>query len=134
MACLTPTRVLKLICCFSLKGNRLKQFGITNTPIHQVISPTRKPSHIRFEEFEPEQAWWDNREENEFAWKVSVEEIKANNYNLDIKNPHRVDAEHADLDEMLEDYQKLMTELNDVRSKLKFELMEALNRDEERET
>jgi type I restriction enzyme M protein len=45
-----------------------------------------------------------------------------------------VDAEHADLDEMLEDYQKLMTELNDVRSKLKFELMEALNRDEERET
>ncbi|MBD2263594.1 SAM-dependent DNA methyltransferase, partial [Anabaena variabilis FACHB-171] len=49
---------------------------------------------------------------------------------LDIKNPHKVDVEHADLDEMLADHQKLMAELGEVRSKLKFELMEALERDE----
>lgn len=89
-----------------------------------------KTKPIRFEEFAPEQDWWDNREENEFAWQVSIADLKANNYNLDIKNPHKVDVEHADLDEMLADYQKLMAELGDVRSKLKFELMEALDGDE----
>jgi type I restriction enzyme M protein len=42
---------------------------------------------MRIEEFEAEKAWWDNREETEYAWKVSVETIAANGYNLDIKNP-----------------------------------------------
>ncbi|XWK90175.1 MAG: element excision factor XisI family protein [Phormidium sp.] len=39
------------------------------------------------------------------------------------------DVEQANLDEMLADYQKLMADLNEVRSKLKFELMEALGDD-----
>ena len=34
--------------------------------------------------------------ENEYAWRVSIEEIKARNYNLDIKNPNRIDATHGD--------------------------------------
>jgi type I restriction enzyme M protein len=48
---------------------------------------------------------------------------------LDIKNPHRVDVEQANLNEMLADYQKLMADLDEVRSKFKFELMEALGDD-----
>ncbi len=35
-----------------------------------------------------------NREENEYAWKVSVDEIKKRNYNFDIKNPHATEEEH----------------------------------------
>jgi type I restriction enzyme M protein len=46
---------------------------------------------MRIEEFEAEKTWWGNRVENEFAWKVSADEIKARNYNLDIKNPHSPD-------------------------------------------
>lgn len=53
-----------------------------------------KTKPTRFEEFSPEQAWWDNRVETEFAWQVSLEEIKQRNYNLDIKNPHEEDIEH----------------------------------------
>jgi hypothetical protein len=37
-----------------------------------------KTKPMRIEEFEPEKAWWGKREENEQAWKVSVEQIKAN--------------------------------------------------------
>ena len=44
---------------------------------------------MRIEEFGPEKAWWPNREENAHAWRVSAEDIKANGYNLDIKNPAR---------------------------------------------
>ena len=54
-----------------------------------------KTKPIRLEEFDAEKAWWGleadgfaSRIENERAWKVSIEQIKAANYNLDQKNPH----------------------------------------------
>ena len=36
--------------------------------------------------------WWSNREENEVAWKVKVEELKSG-FDLDVKNPHREQVE-----------------------------------------
>ena len=125
-----PYTSIKTNLLFFTKGEPTETIWYYEHPYPAGYKSYSKTKPIRFEEFEPEQEWWDNRVENEFAWKVSVEEIKANNYNLDIKNPHRVDAAHADFDAMLEEHQKLMAELSDVRSKLKFELMEALNRDE----
>lgn len=61
---------------------------------HQVGHGTKnytKTKKIRNSDFEPERKWWNNREENEFAWKVDVETVKQNNYNLDIKNPRKVE-------------------------------------------
>jgi len=69
-----------------------------------------------------EKSWWDNREENEYAWKVSLEEIKNRNYNLDIKNPHSVEDSHADPEELLQSYINLMNEINKQRIALKKEL------------
>lgn len=46
-----------------------------------------KTRPLRYEEFEPIQEWWDNRQEDEHAWKITAEEAAKNNYNLDIKNP-----------------------------------------------
>jgi len=48
-----------------------------------------KTKPIKFEEFKPEQDWWEKREENEYAWKVSIDEIVSNGYNLDYKNPNK---------------------------------------------
>src|SRR3546814_3916078 len=54
-----------------------------------------KTKPLRIEEFrgeDSEQAWWGDiktradREENDRAWKVSAEEIKARGYNLDIRS------------------------------------------------
>lgn len=39
-------------------------------------------------DFEMLKKWWNNREKNENAWQVPVEEIIQNNYNLDLKNPN----------------------------------------------
>jgi type I restriction enzyme M protein len=47
-----------------------------------------KTAPIQFEEFAPLIAWWNEREENERAWKVPAVEILENNANLDRKNPH----------------------------------------------
>ena len=56
---------------------------------------------IRIEEFELERAWWDNRVENEQAWRVSIDQIKSGNYNLDLKNPHNPDTGPGDVDHLL---------------------------------
>ena len=47
-----------------------------------------KKAPIQFEEFADCIKWWNKREENDFACKVSATELLANNCNLDRKNPH----------------------------------------------
>lgn len=86
-----------------------------------------KATPIRVEEFAPEKAWWENREESEFAWRVPVEAIKANNDNLDIKNPNKADEDHGDPLELLARYKQLMVEVAETREALKHELMAALD-------
>ncbi|MDY2911653.1 MAG: N-6 DNA methylase, partial [Agathobacter sp.] len=52
-----------------------------------------KTKPIRIEEFDAEKEWWNNRVENEYAWKVSIDEIIANNYKIDFKNPIEIAEE-----------------------------------------
>ena len=72
-------------------------------------------------------ATW-NRIETPQAWKVPIEQIVAAGYNLDIKNPHDTSVAHTDPDELLADYQLLMTDLQQTRDRLKDELMKAFER------
>lgn len=50
-----------------------------------------KTKSIQFEEFSQIISWWDNRVENEVAWKVKVEDLKG--FDLDIKNPFKKEEE-----------------------------------------
>ena len=62
------------------------------------------------------------------AWKVTAEEIKARNYNLDIKNPHTVEEDHGDPEELLEDLNNAEAEIQAIRDQLRSILGEALTR------
>ena len=78
-------------------------------------------------------AWWGGagrkgRVENERAWKVTAEEIKARGYNLDIKNPHTVAEDHGDPEELLEELNNAEAEVAAIRDQLKAILSEALLR------
>ena len=78
--------------------------------------------------------WWGgadrkDRVENERAWKVSAEEVKARGYNLDIKNPHSVEEDHGDPEQLLEDLTSAEAEVAAIRNQLKEILSEALLRD-----
>jgi type I restriction enzyme M protein len=126
-----PYTSIKTNLLFFTKGEPTQEIWFYEHPYPPGYKSYSKTKPIRIEEFEPEKAWWHNRVENEFAWRVSAQAIKDNAYNLDIKNPHQVDAEHTNLDEMLKEHQKLIVELDEVRSKLKFELIEALSEDRE---
>ncbi len=62
-----------------------------------------KTQPLQFEEFAPCIAWWHNREENERAWRIPVEQIAASGYNLDLKNPNRAqDLDHRPPEELVE--------------------------------
>jgi type I restriction enzyme M protein len=121
-----PYTGIKTNLLFFTKGEPTQEIWYYEHPYPAGYKSYSKTKPIKIEEFEQEKTWWQNREETPLTWKVSIEQIKANNYNLDIKNPHQQDIEHANLDEMLEEHQKLVAELNEVRSKLKFELMQSL--------
>ena len=85
-----------------------------------------KTKPIKFSEFKPVQKWWTKRKESELAWKVPVEEIVANNYNLDIKNPNVVEDVLRDPVEILEDYQYLDSDITEITTQLKQLLKESL--------
>ena len=83
---------------------------------------------IRLEHLKPCAVWWQKRKKNEVAWKVSLEEVKARNYNLDFKNPHTVEENHGDPAELLAKLQASEAETAKLRDQLKAILEEALLR------
>jgi type I restriction enzyme M protein len=111
---------------FFTKGQPTQEVWYFEHPLpadRKNYSRTR-PLDIR--EFDLEKDWWTNRIENDHAWCVSIDEIKARNYNLDIKNPNTVDAAHADPSVLLEKYRKHQEEIASLRANLKSELEKAL--------
>ncbi|HTF65087.1 MAG TPA: N-6 DNA methylase [Edaphobacter sp.] len=88
---------------------------------------------IRLEHLKPCIDWWGGakrkgRVETEFAWKVSADEVKGRGYNLDIKNPHTVEDDHGDPEELLAKLNESESQAATLRDQLKAILTEALLR------
>ena len=103
-------------------------------PYPEGVKSYSKTKPMKFEEFEAEIDWWGSesdgyasRVETEHAWAVSLEDIKARNYNLDIKNPNTPEAESYDPEELLAQYQSQQQRIQGLRDQLKTILSEALS-------
>src|SRR3972149_6165943 len=112
---------------FFTKGQPTTEVWYYEHPYPAGAKSYNKGKPIRIEEFDPEREWWGNRVENEQAWRVSIETIKAGNYNLDLKNPHRSDEGPGDVDHLLPEYEKLLAQIAETRATLKKELHHALS-------
>lgn len=73
------------------KGGRTKEIWYYELPTPEGRKKYSKTKPIRYEEFADCQTWWTNRTANERAWRVSIGEIEAKDYNLDLRNPNRAD-------------------------------------------
>ncbi len=111
---------------FFTKGEPTTEVWYYEHRLPEGVKAYNKGKPIRIEEFEPERKWWSKRAENEFAWKVSIDQIKAGNFNLDLKNPHNPDTGPGDVDHLLPEYEKLLAQIAETRAKLKQELHQAL--------
>jgi type I restriction enzyme M protein len=113
---------------FFVKGEPTKEIWYYE---HRVVAGQKAYSMtkpIRFEYLKPCIDWWDKREENEVAWKVTIDEVKARNYNLDFKNPHVVADDHGDPEELLAKLDESEKQTAALRDQLKAILEEALLR------
>jgi type I restriction enzyme M protein len=118
---------------FFTKGARTTHVWYYEHPYPPGAKSYNKGKPIRIEEFEAERTWWGDekdgfksRVENEQAWSVSIDTIKAGNFNLDLKNPHNPDIGPGDVDHLLPEYEKLLVQIAATRAALKQELYHAL--------
>ncbi len=130
----SPYTGIKTNLLFFTKGQPTDTVWYYEHPYPEGAKSYNKSKPMRFEEFQPEIDWWGNeaesfaaRVENEQAWNVSLEDIKARNYNLDIKNPHVGEQISHDPDELLRKYEHQQKSISGIRDQLKAILSEALN-------
>ena len=88
---------------------------------------------IRLEHLQDCMDWWGGKDrkgrtEGPQAWRVSAEDIKARNYNLDIKNPTSITEDHGNPEALWADLNEAEAETARLRDQLKAILAEALAR------
>ena len=128
-----PYTGIKTNLLFFTKGKPTKNIWYYAHPYPDGVTSYNKTRPMRFEEFEAEMNWWGNekddfaaRVENEYAWKVPVEEIVKRNYNLDINNPHVGEQISHDPEVLLATYKTEQEKIAQLRGKLKVILADAL--------
>ena len=121
-----PYTGIKTNLLFFTKGEKTKEIWYYEHPYPEGVKSYNKTKPIRIEEFDEEKKGWIKRKETERAWRVSIDAIKANNYNLDIKNPNAIVPGNQDPEELLAKYITLLADLSQTRTKLKKELMDSL--------
>lgn len=119
---------------FFEKGEATKEVWFYEMQYPEGVKNYNKTRPMHISEFDPVKKWWGKdtkagrarRKENGNAWKVSIDEIKERNYNLDFKNPNTIEEDYGDPDELLKKYNSLTKEIETLKDKLKKELNESL--------
>lgn len=104
---------------FFQKGTPTKEIWYYQLPLPEGLKQYTKNRGITHEEFDPVREWNKNRVENDNAWKVTIEEIEARNYNLDFKNPNdKEDIEHKNPYEIIKDISEKETDILKILSSI----------------
>ncbi|MEP3350771.1 MAG: N-6 DNA methylase [Marinomonas sp.] len=121
-----PYTGIKTNILFFTKGQPTQDIWFYEHPYPEGVKNYNKSKPMKFEEFETELSWWGDeadgfasREENTQAWKVSIDEVIARNFNLDIKNPYQEAQEVHDPEELLATYQTQQDDIAALRNQLK---------------
>jgi len=98
---------------FFEKGEPTKEIWYYQHALPKGQKSYSKTKPLEFDEFSDLISWWDNRVENEFAWKVSVEDIV--DFNLDIKHPKVEKKQNIDIKATTE---QIVTNLESLKTKV----------------
>ncbi|MCI6891694.1 MAG: type I restriction-modification system subunit M [Treponema sp.] len=108
---------------FFTKGEPTEEIWYWEHKLPEGQKSYSKTKPIQKSEFSSLKEWWGKRVENEQAWRVPVEKIAENGWNLDIKNPfvkEEVTHTTAELLDMLSSSFKKSDELiNELKKELK---------------
>jgi type I restriction enzyme M protein len=133
-----PYTGIKTNILFFTKGKPTEKVWFYEHPYPDGVKNYNKTKPMKFEEFQTEIDWWGSeadgfatRVETEQAWQVSIDDIIARNFNLDIKNPHVGEQISHDPQELLGDYAKQQADIQALRDQLKGILANALSNKEQ---
>lgn len=131
-----PYTGIKTNLLFFTKGRPTREVWFYEHQYPAGVKNYSKTRPMRVEEFKVEESWWGSeadgfasRQAHEFAWKVSLNEIKARNWNLDCKNPHVGEQVSHDPAALLAAFANKQEGIAQLREQLKAALAEALERD-----
>lgn len=109
---------------FFEKGAPTKEIWYWEHKLPEGMKAYSKTRPIQKQEFANLKDWWNKRAKNEQAWKVSIDDIAKNGYNLDIKNPHIPEEEKAySSNEILDMLHKSFRKSDELLDQLKSELI-----------
>jgi type I restriction enzyme M protein len=116
---------------FFEKGGTTKDVWFFEHPYPAGYKSYSRSKPLTTGEFDLEKKWWGGptrkgRKKSEYAWKVSAQDLEVRNYNLDCKNPHEVEVNHRDPDELMAEYLEIDRQMREAQNSLKQELMQAL--------
>jgi type I restriction enzyme M protein len=123
-----PYTGIKTNLLFFTKGRPTREVWFYEHPYPAGVKNYSKTRPMRLEEFAAEEAWWTDRQETAQAWKVSLDEIRERNWNLDCKNPHVGEQVSHDPEVLLAEYRQMQAEIAELQGQLKAALVSALER------
>lgn len=81
-----PYTSIKTNLLFFEKGKPTKEIWYYEMPYPAGVKNFNKSRSMDINDFQEVKEWWIDRQDNEFASKISIEEVKEKGINLDIKN------------------------------------------------
>lgn len=128
-----PYTSIKTNLLFFNKGTATQDIWFYEQALPAGVKAYNKTKPMKVEEFETLANWWGSetdgfstRVENAQAWKVSLADIQARNYNLDCKNPHVGEQISHNPDELLAQFHTMQQDIASLRNQLKSILAKAL--------
>ncbi|WP_117215557.1 HsdM family class I SAM-dependent methyltransferase [Allorhizocola rhizosphaerae] len=116
---------------FFVKGEPTKEVWFYEHDLPVGLKNYSKSKPITAAEFAPERAWWTSRTESDRAWRVSIEEIRQRNFNLDIKNPRATSSEQVSLTDLVDAYRQKQEAASKTLSEIRALLRQALESHEQ---
>lgn len=111
------TSITTNLLFFNKDPKGTKEIWYYELELPEGLSRFTKTNPIKKHHFDKVRQWWNNRVENEQAWLVKVEDIK--NYNLDIKNPNKIDeSESYTIEEIIDKMKTITKDNEEILSKL----------------
>ena len=110
---------------FFTKGEPTKEIWYYEQPLPQGYKKYTKTKPVKLQDFDELKSWWNDRTENEQAYKIDIDTIKANNFNLDVKNPHKaVEEEEFTTNEIIDKIEASMSKSAELLEQIRKEAQE----------
>ncbi len=129
-----PYTGIKTNLLFFNKGTPTQNIWFYEQTLPTGVKAYNKTKPMKVDEFEALANWWGSatnnyktRVETTQAWKVSLADLQARNYNLDCKNPHVAAQTTHDPDALIAQYHTMQQDISQLRNQLKTVLAQALS-------